>query len=102
MNRFDGIIPFNHLEQESLVRIVRLLFKELQENLNEQYIELAVEEEAMQIIAEIGYHPAFGARPLRRVMQEKIEDAIADLLLEDNVEGIRVFAAGGNLQVAKL
>ncbi|MFB9758047.1 ATP-dependent Clp protease ATP-binding subunit [Ectobacillus funiculus] len=102
LNRFDGIIPFNHLEQESLVRIVRLLFKELQENLNEQYIELAVEEEAMQIIAEIGYHPAFGARPLRRVMQEKIEDAIADLLLEDNVEGIRVFAAGGNLQVAKL
>ncbi|MNG21951.1 ATP-dependent Clp protease ATP-binding subunit ClpE [compost metagenome] len=56
----------------------------------------------MQTIAEIGYHPVFGARPLRRVMQEKVEDAIADLLLDDSVKGIRVFAEDGNLQVAKL
>ncbi|MCP8970775.1 ATP-dependent Clp protease ATP-binding subunit [Ectobacillus ponti] len=102
LNRFDAIIPFNHLEHGDLVRIVDLLFAELRGNLAEQHIELVVEEGAKEIIAEMGYHPAFGARPLRRVIQEKVEDVIADLLLEGAVHKVRVYAENGQLQTASM
>jgi ATP-dependent Clp protease ATP-binding subunit ClpE len=102
LNRFDAIIPFNHLEESSLVKIVELLSKELQENLKEQGIELNMDDAAKKKIAEIGYHPAFGARPLRRVIQEKVEDAVADLLLNGEVKKIQVSVINNELQVNKV
>jgi ATP-dependent Clp protease ATP-binding subunit ClpE len=54
----------------------------LKTTLAEQKITLSITDEAKEKIAELGYHPAFGARPLRRVIQEHVEDSIADILLE--------------------
>ncbi|MDN4075613.1 ATP-dependent Clp protease ATP-binding subunit [Fictibacillus terranigra] len=82
LNRFDSIVQFQSLKEEDLVLIVDLMLKELKGNLVEQGITISFTEEAKKKIAELGYHPSFGARPLRRVIQEKVEDAVADVLLE--------------------
>lgn len=82
LNRFDSIIEFKSLEKTDLLQIVDIMLDELQETLNEQHIKLNITDEAKEKIAELGYHPAFGARPLRRVIQEHVEDAIADVLLD--------------------
>ncbi|OEH94234.1 ATP-dependent Clp protease ATP-binding subunit [Bacillus solimangrovi] len=82
LNRFDNIIEFNALEQEHLIKIVDLLLTDLNEQLTEQEIEITFTDEVKKDIAKRGYHPAFGARPLRRVIQEQLEDKIADVLLD--------------------
>lgn len=82
LNRFDSIIEFNTLDKEHLLTIVDLLINELQHTLEEQKIELTVSHEVKEKLAELGYHPAFGARPLRRVIQEKLEDKMADFILD--------------------
>jgi ATP-dependent Clp protease ATP-binding subunit ClpE len=84
LNRFDSIIEFQSLKKEHLVKIVSLLLAELEDTLKERGISLCVTDDAKEKIAEIGYHPAFGARPLRRTIQELIEDEMTDLLLDDN------------------
>ncbi|WVE38146.1 ATP-dependent Clp protease ATP-binding subunit, partial [Priestia megaterium] len=83
LNRFDTIIEFNHLEKDNLIKIVDLMLAELKETLQEQNITLHVAAEVKEKLAELGYHPAFGARPLRRAIQEQLEDRITDLLLDD-------------------
>jgi ATP-dependent Clp protease ATP-binding subunit ClpE len=82
LNRFDSIIEFRSLEKAHIMEIVDLMITELQETLKEQDIEFTITLEAKEKLAELGYHPAFGARPLRRVIQEQIEDKIADFILE--------------------
>jgi ATP-dependent Clp protease ATP-binding subunit ClpE len=82
LNRFDSIIEFHSLEKEHILEIVDLMISELLETLKEQDIEFTITMEAKEKLAELGYHPAFGARPLRRVIQEQIEDKIADFILE--------------------
>ncbi|WP_110111665.1 ATP-dependent Clp protease ATP-binding subunit [Bacillus sp. CGMCC 1.16541] len=83
LNRFDAIIEFNHLDKQDLVKIVDLLLVDLQETLSEQQVTLTISDAAKEKMAELGYHPAFGARPLRRVIQEQVEDRITDLLLDE-------------------
>jgi ATP-dependent Clp protease ATP-binding subunit ClpE len=82
LNRFDSIIEFKSLEKEHLLQIVDLMLAELKETLAEQNINLEVTVEVKAKLAELGYHPAFGARPLRRSIQEQLEDSIADFILE--------------------
>ncbi len=84
LNRFDSIIEFRSLEKEHLVKIVSLLLGELEETLAERGISLHVTDEAKEKIAELGYHPSFGARPLRRTIQEWVEDEMTDLLLDNS------------------
>ncbi|MEG7334401.1 ATP-dependent protease ATP-binding subunit ClpE [Bacillus sp. 0102A] len=84
LNRFDSIIEFRSLEKEHLVKIVSLLLGELEETLAERGITLSVTDEAIDKIAELGYHPSFGARPLRRTIQEWVEDEMTDLLLDNS------------------
>ncbi|WP_059173728.1 ATP-dependent Clp protease ATP-binding subunit [Bacillus sp. FJAT-27445] len=83
LNRFDSIIEFSQLKKEDLLQIVELMVFELKDNLSEQGLTLDVSKEAMDKLAELGYHPAFGARPLRRVIHEQLEDKITDLILEE-------------------
>ncbi|BCB02748.1 ATP-dependent Clp protease ATP-binding subunit [Bacillus sp. KH172YL63] len=91
LNRFDSIIEFQSLEKEGLLQILDLMLNELKNDLKEQDIRLTVDEEAKQKLVELGYHPEFGARPLRRVIQERVEDKIADLLLgEEAVTDVSV------------
>ncbi|MDQ0413513.1 ATP-dependent Clp protease ATP-binding subunit [Mesobacillus stamsii] len=82
LNRFDSIIEFKSLEKQHLLQIVDLMLAELKETLAEQNITLEVTMEVKAKLAELGYHPAFGARPLRRSIQEQLEDSIADFILE--------------------
>ncbi|MGE6526516.1 AAA family ATPase [Bacillus safensis] len=83
LNRFDSIIQFDSLDREDLVKIVDLLLNELSEQLKQQNLTVHVTNEAKEKIAELGYHPAFGARPLRRTIQEHVEDQMTEILLEE-------------------
>ena len=100
LNRFDAIIEFNHLEKEQLIKIVDIMLSDLMNTLSEQGIIMEVSEEAKAKLAELGYSPAFGARPLRRVIQEKIEDQITDLIIDEaNVECVSVYVEDDVLKV---
>ncbi|QOR85119.1 AAA family ATPase [Geobacillus stearothermophilus] len=92
LNRFDAIIEFKPLEKAHLLEIVDLMLADVKAAMREQGIELEVTEAAKEKLAELGYHPAFGARPLRRVIQEQVEDNIADCLLDadQSVRAIRI------------
>ncbi|AWX57696.1 ATP-dependent Clp protease ATP-binding subunit [Brevibacillus brevis] len=84
LNRFDSIISFAHLEKQDLVKIVDLLLQDVRGNLFEQGMEITVTDAAKEKLAELGYNPSFGARPLRRVIQQYVEDGIADLVMEED------------------
>ncbi|WP_026679283.1 ATP-dependent Clp protease ATP-binding subunit [Fictibacillus gelatini] len=102
LNRFDSIVQFQSLKEEHLLAIVDLMLEELNENLKEQDITVTFTDEAKKKIAELGYHPAFGARPLRRIIQEKVEDQIADRLLdEENVHELKVDVHDDQIVVVK-
>jgi ATP-dependent Clp protease ATP-binding subunit ClpE len=96
LNRFDAIIEFKPLEKAHLLEIVDLMLTDVKAAMREQGIELAVTEAAKEKLAELGYHPAFGARPLRRAIQEHVEDNIADCLLDadQSVRAIRIDVEG--------
>ncbi|MGZ4162035.1 MAG: AAA family ATPase, partial [Neobacillus sp.] len=105
LNRFDSIIEFNTLKKEHIMHIVDLLISELQEALLEQNIELTISSDTKEKLAELGYHPAFGARPLRRVIQEQLEDRIADFILDQqNIKRLKAILKDGeiNLQAEKI
>ncbi|MBU5595035.1 AAA family ATPase [Amphibacillus sp. MSJ-3] len=102
LNRFDSIITFNALEQDDLVKIVDLMLDELIEQLKTQNYQLTVTVEAKQLLAEKGYNPDFGARPLRRVIQETVEDGITDLLLDEvDINEIHVDVVNDEITVTK-
>lgn len=83
LNRFDNIIEFAKLEKEHMRQIVDILINDLTDMLIEEHqCKLDLSEAAKEWLADKGYHPQFGARPLRRLIQEHVEDAIADVLLE--------------------
>ncbi|MGM8363861.1 AAA family ATPase [Virgibacillus sp. W0181] len=91
LNRFDSIITFNELKEEHLLEIVDLMLHDLQETMEDIDIAIAITDEAKQELVRLGYDPRFGARPLRRVIQDKIEDQLTDLILEDNsIENVEV------------
>ncbi|WP_026698805.1 ATP-dependent Clp protease ATP-binding subunit [Alkalicoccus chagannorensis] len=100
LNRFDGIVQFSELSRENLLEIVDLMLVDIREASSEQGMTLHVDDEAKAKLAEIGYDPAFGARPLRRAIAEHVEDGIADLMLEhDEVNVIHVTVENEQLQV---
>ncbi|GGA89145.1 ATP-dependent Clp protease ATP-binding subunit [Ornithinibacillus halotolerans] len=83
LNRFDAIINFNELTEEHLMSIIDLMLDEVTNTVEENNIVITVTEEAKRTLVKLGYDPKFGARPLRRVIQDKIEDPLTDLLLEE-------------------
>jgi ATP-dependent Clp protease ATP-binding subunit ClpE len=78
LNRIDAVIRFKALEPEHLVQIVDLMVDELKAQLQKQGILLEVTQAAKEKLAQMGFDPKFGARPLRRVLQDQVEDAIAE------------------------
>lgn len=80
-NRLDGVIIFRALTRDELTQIVDLLLMQVQERLQEHDVTLVVTEAAKHLVAEEGYDPDFGARPLRRAIQSKIEDALSEGIL---------------------
>ncbi len=93
LNRIDEVIRFRPLGREELQRIVRLQLAELTALLAEQQLELVVEEPVVAALAEQGFEPEYGARPLRRVLRRQIENPLATELLAErfsDARGIRV------------
>lgn len=82
LNRFDGIIEFEQLSEDHMIQITDLMINELKEILQEQEITISISDGAKALLANLGYSPSFGARPLRRVIQEHVEDQITDLLID--------------------
>ena len=102
LNRIDSIIEFNHLQKENLVEIIDIMIVELKETLEEQGISIEIDKEAKEKIAELGYSSVFGARPLRRAIQEQIEDKITSLIINsENVTEITVSVENNKINVAK-
>ncbi|WP_282800889.1 ATP-dependent Clp protease ATP-binding subunit [Lactococcus lactis] len=82
MNRFDGIIEFSALSKGNLLKIVDLMLDEVNEQIGRNDIHLSVTQAAKEKLVDLGYNSAMGARPLRRTIQENIEDSIADFYIE--------------------
>ena len=100
LNRFDSIINFNELSEDNLMEIVDLMLGELQNTIEENNINITITEAAKHELVRLGYDKRFGARPLRRVIQDKIEDQLTDLILEeDNVENVHVDMADKEIVV---
>jgi ATP-dependent Clp protease ATP-binding subunit ClpB len=81
-NRIDEVVRFRHLDRDDLRRIVDIQLEQLRERLAERRLELKVTDAARDWLASAGYDPDLGARPLRRVLQRGVEDALALALLE--------------------
>jgi ATP-dependent Clp protease ATP-binding subunit ClpC len=81
LNRVDSTMVFHALTKEQITEIVDLEINKVSERLKEHEIQLLTSEEARQKLADLGYDPEMGARPLRRVIQSKVEDALSDALL---------------------
>ena len=86
MNRFDGIIEFKALSKENLLQIVELMLADVNKRLSSNNIHLDVTEKVKEKLVDLGYDPKMGARPLRRTIQDYIEDAITDYYLENPSE----------------
>lgn len=83
LNRFDDIIEFQSLDRDSLLKIVDLLLADMNDNLADNNLHINVDVDAKAKLVDLGYNPAMGARPLKRVLQEHIADQIADFYLEN-------------------
>ena len=86
MNRFDGIIEFKALSKENLLQIVDLMLEDVNKRLSSNNIHLDVTDKVKEKLVDLGYDPKMGARPLRRTIQDYIEDAITDYYLENPIE----------------
>lgn len=86
MNRFDGIIEFKALSKDNLLHIVNLMLDDVNNRLATNDIHLEVTDRVKEKLVDLGYDPKMGARPLRRTIQDHIEDAITDFYLEHPTE----------------
>ncbi len=82
INRLDGTVVFHALTKEDIVQIVDLMIGQVQKQLKEQDIGLETSQEVRELLAEKGYDPQFGARPLRRTIQTMIEDPLSEKILQ--------------------
>ncbi len=85
INRFDGIIVFKPLSQNDIIEITKLMLKKIGKRLKLKGIFIDYTEEGVKILATQGYDPKFGARPLRRLLQDKIENEVANLILAGKI-----------------
>ncbi|HFU4085242.1 TPA: AAA family ATPase [Streptococcus suis] len=101
MNRLDGIIEFQPLSKENLLQIVSLMLEDVNRRLSTNGIRLHVTDKVKEKLVDLGYDPKMGARPLRRTIQDQIEDAITDFYLENpNEKDLRaVMTNKGTIQI---
>ncbi|VPV21607.1 ATP-dependent Clp protease, ATP-binding subunit [Streptococcus pneumoniae] len=101
MNRFDGIIEFKALSKDNLLQIVELMLADVNKRLSSNNIRLDVTDKVKEKLIDLGYDPKMGARPLRRTIQDYIEDTITDYYLENPSEKDlkAVMTSKGNIQI---
>lgn len=100
LNRLDDIIIFNPLGMEQITRIVDILFASIKQKVKERGIEIELTDAAKEVIAQEGFDPVYGARPLKRALYGEVEDRLAELILSDQVdEGDRVIFDAENNEI---
>ncbi|MER2064312.1 MAG: ATP-dependent Clp protease ATP-binding subunit, partial [Alkalibacterium sp.] len=87
LNRFDGIVEFHPLSKENLLQIVELMLTDVNDALKQHDITVHVDQSAKEKLVDLGYDPKMGARPLRRVIEEQIEDKIAEFYINNPEPG---------------
>jgi ATP-dependent Clp protease ATP-binding subunit ClpB len=100
LNRLDEIILFHRLKRDMMTAIVDIQLRRLQKLLDERKIALEPDENARQWLANKGYDPAYGARPLKRVIQKNVQDPLAELLLAGRIrdgETVHISTAEGHI-----
>src|SRR5678815_5196104 len=105
LNRVDDIIIFHSLDEKQLSEIVDIQLRRLEKRLDQQQISLRVDTSARKILAHEGYDPQFGARPLKRTIQDLMLDPLATKLLTGEFQAgdsIKVTAANGELKFVKV
>jgi ATP-dependent Clp protease ATP-binding subunit ClpA len=104
LNRVDDTIIFHSLDEKQLTHIVDIQLQRLDKRLAQQQLTLEVDRAAKQLIAKEGYDPQFGARPLKRAIQDRLLDPLATKLLMGEFkpgDHIKVLAHGGELEFQK-
>jgi ATP-dependent Clp protease ATP-binding subunit ClpB len=104
LNRVDDVIIFQSLDEEDLSRIVDIQLEKLKKRLAQQQLTLDVDAAAKRLLASEGYDPQFGARPLKRAVQERILNPLSMRLLEGDFKSgdkIKVSANDGELVFEK-
>src|SRR3989339_443805 len=86
LNRFDGIVLFRTLKREEIKQVASLMLKRVEKDLENRGVGLVVEEAALEALAEVGFDPNFGARPMRRAIQEHVENQLAELILAKKLQ----------------
>ncbi len=101
LNRIDEIVIFHALRRDELRRIVKLQVKRLELRLSDRRINLKIADAALDFIAEVGYDPVYGARPLKRIIQRQLETQIAKGILRgDYIDGDTIFVDIENERLA--
>ena len=96
LNRIDEIILFHRLKREQMGRIVEIQLASLQKLLEDRKIALTLDAKARDWLAEKGYDPAYGARPLKRVIQKSVQDPLAELILSGKIkDGEKIAVSAG-------
>lgn len=103
LNRFDSIVLFKPLSPIDVAKIVALMIGEISKQLAERNITFQAAPEAIAELAQTGFDPLFGARPLRRLVQERVDNALATFLLQGKLSrrDVAVLEPGGNIRVEK-
>ena len=104
LNRIDEYVIFNSLDKEALREIVKLEIKRLDKRLAEKEIVLTITENALDLLANVGFDPVYGARPLKRTIQRELETTVARGILNGDYgdgDHITVDAIGDRLEVFK-
>ena len=100
LNRLDAMVIYKPLSKEVMGKIVEIQIDSVRRNLAEQGISFSIKEDAKKYLAEKGYDPVFGARPLRRLIEQEILDEIAFMIIEKKImagDGVEVSVKGGKL-----
>jgi len=93
LNRIDDVVVFNRLDKDALRDIARIQISRLADLLGERGIGIELDDSALDLLVELGYDPAFGARPVRRVILKQIQDPLAEQILRSG------YGAGDTVQV---
>jgi ATP-dependent Clp protease ATP-binding subunit ClpC len=93
LNRIDDVVIFNSLGQEDIFRIIDIALKDLHKRLQNMNYHLVLTEDAKKFVAEKGFDPQFGARPLHRAIQKYLEDPLAEFILKESPEKSATFEA---------
>ncbi|MAT58144.1 MAG: Clp protease ClpC [Ignavibacteriae bacterium] len=102
LNRIDETIVFRNLDKDDIKQIIKIELKELLKNMKEHHMQLELDETAEEFLADKGFDPKFGARPLKRAIQKYLEDPLAEELLVGHVKEGQVIVVKHNNQKDEL